>query len=329
MARWCERQPASGGWEASATKTTFHGWRRARRAAECAGQVSPSAVQWFDARDRPRSAYRRTASPSLAWLEQCQPSPPKRGARLRGGVSERAGAAAAARRAAWNGNGAKLRAVVEKFPSVLTAHEASDGSTPTHWACLGGHAHVLTLLQNLGCTADHLDACDSAGQTPFHWAAAHNKTSCIEELTRFRPSQAERLALWRHRDKRGRTAAHLAALHGNARTLNCMRLQYAGEEQTLLEILTSRDNTHRTVMDLWSTHRDKWLPTPVLRDCLSKTRVAIQSNLRASACPSDPSQRPHSADQTTIAECRQLMAEIEFISAQSASHCQCRVRCKF
>lgn len=290
---------ARGGWGA---------WRSARRAAVCSGRVSPSVNQWLATPEPPPQTCARP-TPSLAF-------PPPWSKQEREAVSH---AATVARRAAWAGDCAKLREVFAEFPSAISARGTSDGSTPAHWACLGGHVHVLTLLRSLGCTVRDLTLCDSSGQTPFHWAATHNKGACINELTALHSDQTESIPLWISRDKRGRTPAHSAALHGNARILNQMRQHYASRsaagERELLEILSSQDDTRRNVMDLWSIHQSDHASAAVPSGggssrTMSGTASDVSSPSSASAS------RPRSANQIVLSECRRLLADVEYSSAQ-------------
>ena len=156
-----------------------------------------------------------------------------------------------ARRAAWSGDTARLSSILAKCPTAATSSSLADGTTPAHWACLGGHGAVLRLLVHAGCTLHDLMARDNRGQTPLHWAAIHNTAECVVALQEREadPVASRTAGLWRL---------------GHFEVLNHLRLHHERHGQSgrqmLSTVLSAADASGRNVMQLWNTRhaREKY-----------------------------------------------------------------------
>ena len=65
------------------------------------------------------------------------------------------------------------------IPLTPTTHEHPSGITPVHTASLGGHKDVVEVLAGAGWP---LNARDSIGNTPLHWAAQEGKLDVTKYL---------------------------------------------------------------------------------------------------------------------------------------------------
>jgi ankyrin repeat protein len=80
--------------------------------------------------------------------------------------------------AAWQGDLAKVKALLEDNPNLVSSKEIG-GETPLHMTVLNGHWDVAKLL--LTKKAD-VNARNERGTTPLHLAAQEGSTSMVELL---------------------------------------------------------------------------------------------------------------------------------------------------
>ena len=73
-----------------------------------------------------------------------------------------------------------IRALVNRFPSLLDHVDDKSGNTALHMCAANGHVSVAKLL----LSRNHAHKRNLAGNTPLHWAASNGQTLMVEYLTK-------------------------------------------------------------------------------------------------------------------------------------------------
>ena len=114
--------------------------------------------------------------------------------------------------AAITGHTDKVAEFVKQDPKLLNATD-SGGKAPLHWAALYGQAKVVELL--LAQKAD-VNLLDEVGFTALHWAAMFDKSDVVGALLANKANFKLRVA------KFGWTPLRLAVLHGHVATADAL-----------------------------------------------------------------------------------------------------------
>ena len=72
-----------------------------------------------------------------------------------------------------------IRALVNRFPSLIDYVDDKSGNTALHMCAANGHVSVAKLL----LSKNHGHKRNSAGNTPLHWAASNGQTAMVQYLT--------------------------------------------------------------------------------------------------------------------------------------------------
>ena len=99
----------------------------------------------------------------------------------------------------------KVAAFLKQDKKLVNARD-SDGRAPLHWAALYGQTKVMELL--LAKKAD-VNLLDGDGFTPLHWAATFNKRDAVELLLANKANMNIKV------EKYGWTPLRLAVIHGH------------------------------------------------------------------------------------------------------------------
>ena len=99
----------------------------------------------------------------------------------------------------------KVAAFLKQDKKLVNARD-SDGRTPLHWAAIYGQTKAMELL--LAAKAD-VNSLDGDGFTPLHWAATFNKRAAVELLLANKADMNIKV------EKYGWTPLRLAVIHGH------------------------------------------------------------------------------------------------------------------
>ncbi len=99
----------------------------------------------------------------------------------------------------------KVAAFLKEDPKLVNARD-SDGRAPLHWAAIYGQTKVMELL--LAEKTD-VNLLDGEGFTPLHWAATFNKRDAVELLVAHKADMNIKV------EKYGWTPLRLAVIHGH------------------------------------------------------------------------------------------------------------------